>query len=526
MVTKTVFKWTLPLGLLVTTQAGQFVDDVGRTFNFKKTDQFATRAATGALSLYRMGIEDQITSVWGLWSIRGSDLDVDNPAAGSRYPESDPSIDEVIWLKTKNNMSPGCYTNPRGCFQWDSIDLVKEFQDEIDYILFIDNGVNSGMKTATDETGIPVVFVDTFFENDPGCRYVDDPDPENADFSYKDKTKCYGRSMIDVANRIEELAIAIGEDDVNVERMEADKALLCETAQIFTDTMKRKQEEGLRVMTSINAIKKDDDTGEDYFEIRTLDPIDLWIPRTLEELGMPIVHHDDGSLTLEEISTRVTGEEFFPLCDGVLSESCNSNPLYPIDFWLFDSRSYLNILDNEEVVKAIFPDKAMVAGQHWHYARNDGPLSHHAIHRMLAEMTKRVSYAKRMHPETPCTAIDPKDVVHIVQEGGGLDRNEYICYNEDLIQKEYLSGCKEDTKSTGGSEGSMSSGGSDGLSTGAIVGIVIGSVAVVGIIAAMIFMRVRGGGGGSGSGKEVTDGGPESFNDAQSAYQYTGDSVM
>ena len=47
-------------------------------------------------------------------------------------------------------------------------------------------------------------------------------------------------------------------------------------------------------MTTIIAVKKDDDTGEDYFEFRTLDPIDLWIPRTLEELGMPILHHDDG----------------------------------------------------------------------------------------------------------------------------------------------------------------------------------------------------------------------------------------
>ncbi len=36
-------------------QAGEFIDDLGRTFNFQRTDQFATRAATGALSLYRMG---------------------------------------------------------------------------------------------------------------------------------------------------------------------------------------------------------------------------------------------------------------------------------------------------------------------------------------------------------------------------------------------------------------------------------------------------------------------------------------
>ena len=374
----------------------------------------------------------------------------------------------MIWLHTKNNLSPGCHTNPRGCFRWDDISFVNEFKDEIDYILFIDNGNDDGMKTVTNETGIPVVFIDTFYEYHPDCRYYNDPEEE--DYELKDKTKCFGRSMIDIASRIEELAIAIG--GANVEQIEADKKLACQSAQKFTKTMKKKQDEGLRVMTTINAILKNDDTGEDFFEIRTLDPIDLWVPRTLEELGMPILHHDDGSLTLEEISTRVTGEEFFPDCEnGVLTESCNGNPLYPVDFWLIDSRSYLNVLDNEEVVKAIFPDKALLAGQHWHYARNDGPLSFHAIYRMLDEMEKRVSKAKRMHPPTPCTAVDPKSA-HTAQVGGGLDRNEYICYNEDLIQKEYLNGCEA----------------SPALSAGAIAGIVLGSLAVLGIL---IFIMMR-----------------------------------
>lgn len=484
-------KWIFPFMFFNAVEAGEFTDDLGRKFNFKKTDKFASRAATGALSLYRMGIDEQITSIWGLWSIRGSDLDIDNPAEGSRYPDADPVEDEVVWLHTKNNLSPGCHTNPRGCFRWDDIEFVKQYKSEIDYILFIDNGNDSGMKTVTEETGIPVVFIDTFYEYHVDCRHVGDP--EESDYTTKDKTKCFGRSMIDIATRIEELAIAIAGDDVNVKQIEEDRALVCESANKFTKMMKVKQEEGLRVMTTINAIKKDEDTGEDFFEIRTLDPIDLWVPRTLEELGMPILHHDEGSTTLENVSTRVTGSEFFPDCNGVLSESCNDNPLYPVDFWLIDSRSYLNILDNEGVIKAIFPDKAMLAGQHWHYARNDGPLSYHAIHRMLEEMTKRLSTAKRMHPTTSCTPIDPKTAV-TAQEGGGLDRNEYICYNEDLIQQEYLTGCK-----------------SKGLSTGAIVGIAAGGVAALGI-AGVVLWHLR----GSGNKGKQEKGGPvvdEKFNE-------------
>jgi len=243
--------------------------------------------------------------------------------------------------------------------------------------------------------------------------------------------------MIDIAQKIEDLAIAMGVD-VDTRRVNNDKQTACDAANKFTETMKIKQKEGLRVLTSINAVKKDDE-GKDFFEFRTLDPIDLWVPRTLEELGMPLMHSDEGSLTLEDISTRVSGDEYFVDCpDGKISADCNENTLYPVDFWLWDSRSYLNIIGNDlEILEMIFPDKAILAGQHWHYARNDGPISFDAITRMLNEMTERVGDAKRMHDRTDCIAIDPKTAV-TAQIGGGLDRGEYICYDEELIQKEYL----------------------------------------------------------------------------------------
>jgi len=243
--------------------------------------------------------------------------------------------------------------------------------------------------------------------------------------------------MIDIAKRVEELAIALGAD-IDIERVENDKQAACEAAYLFTDTMKKKQEEGLRFVTSINAIEKDEN-GNDYFEFRTIDPIKLWIPRTLEELGMPILHHDDGSLTLQNISTRVTGNEYFLDCpEGELSVDCNENTMYPVDFWLWDSRSYLNIIGVDTAVfETLFPDKAILAGQHWHYARNDGAVSYDAIARMLAAMTEKVKGAQRLYDKTPCVDVDPKTAVTAIL-GGGLDRNEYICYNEELIQKEYL----------------------------------------------------------------------------------------
>ena len=50
-------KWIFPFMFFNAVEAGEFTDDLGRKFNFKKTDKFASRAATGALSLYRMGTD-------------------------------------------------------------------------------------------------------------------------------------------------------------------------------------------------------------------------------------------------------------------------------------------------------------------------------------------------------------------------------------------------------------------------------------------------------------------------------------
>jgi len=413
-------------------KAGTFVDDVGREFNFVGKPRVGVRAGVGGVSLYHLGMrEDQMKVIWGLWSIRGSDLDIDNPEAGSRYPESDPNVEEVNFFKKMINISPSCHTNPRGCFRWDNMTILTEVKSEIDYILFIDNGGDSGMKVATAETGLPVVFIDTFYERNELCRFQN--------YSYVDKKNCFGRSMIDIALRIEELAIAMNVN-IDQDQLNREKRAASEAAQTFTQTMKRKQEEGVRFITSINAIKKDDN-GTDVFEFRTLDPIDLWVPRTLEELGMPIMHHDEGSQTLEDISTRVRSPEYFQDCpEGQISKDCNSNTTYPIDFWLFDSRSYLNIIGvDTPTLEGLFPDKAILAGQHWHYSRNDGPISYNVIARMLNEMTKRTKDAKRLHPKTNCTNVDPKTGV-TAQIGGGLDRGEYICYDESLIQTKYLSG--------------------------------------------------------------------------------------
>jgi len=397
-----------------------FMDDTGRRFSFQGQPKIAVRAGVGALSLYHLGVQsEQVAAVWGLWGTRGSDLDINNPEAGSLYTDSDPTPEEIDFLEQSVNLSPNCYTNPRGCHQWDDITDVIAMKDQIDYILFIDNGNDANMVTVEEETGIPVVFVDTFYEYSLTCR--------TSNFtSSEDEGACVARSMIDIAWRIEELAVAIGVD-VDMGLVNKQKQAACQASAEFTRAMQTAHNNGIRIKGSIFDLTKDSE-GKDIAIVRDFDPIELWVLRTLEELGAPLLHAGE--------SKYVPADEYFTGCStGVISADCNEETLFPVDFWIIDSRSY-RIATTPEFL-SLFPDQAMIEGQHWYYARNDGPITYVAISRMLLEMTDRISRAKRIHEKSLCTIADPKDV-DIIKKDGGLTSNEYICYNSELIQEEYL----------------------------------------------------------------------------------------
>ena len=50
---------------------------------------------------------EQLVCYWGLWGIRGSDFDPENPAAGSIYPEADPTAEEAGFFEGAINMRYG-----------------------------------------------------------------------------------------------------------------------------------------------------------------------------------------------------------------------------------------------------------------------------------------------------------------------------------------------------------------------------------------------------------------------------------
>ena len=82
----------------------------------------------------------------------------------------------------------------------------------------------------------------------------------------------------------------------------------------------------------------------------------------------------------------------------------------------------------------------MLANQYWSYPRNDGSVSYVMIESLLKEYRVRMSGAQNVQQATKtCTPIDPKATSLLAADGtGGLGLNDFICYNEELIQEEYL----------------------------------------------------------------------------------------
>lgn len=325
-------------------QAATFKDDRGTTHTWDSSTKakVAVRAGIGGVTLFHMGMtSEQLVATWGIWGIRGSDFDPENPETGSVFPEMDPGADEAAFLASAINLSPSCYTNPRGCFQVDNVTDLIAIEDQIDFVLFVDNAADEKFLEI-DAAGFPVIFVDTFYDYNENCRAQN--------YSLIDPSQCFGRSMIDIAVRMEELAIFLGVD-IDADELNEQKQAACEAAGTFTEAMEEAHEKGLRVKAIWLGVEQDAETGMSYVDIMDLDPIEMWLPRTMEELGMPLLHAD----TYNESWVSQPSEVYFKDCEaGVYNQECNGDTYFPVDFWLIDSRSSRLVDDN---FRLIFPDR-------------------------------------------------------------------------------------------------------------------------------------------------------------------------
>ncbi len=368
-------------------------------------------------------------------------MNLDSPAVTDAL-NTDPTVDDIEVLKSIPTFSPSCYDRPVGCQEMD-LDLLREMEPKPDFWLYIDNGSQDTyagfftdyISNITTIMGKPPIFIDTLFENGHSCR-----DSSSVTWNF-DSTKadtCYSRSVIDVIQRTSELADFLG---MQVEDKKGQQAM-CEAAQRFTDVAESAHQRGVRAgLAWINVLPES-------VYVALYSPYSDTFPRTLEELGLPIVH--SGMCLNKPCNAAIYGPEYeiinastwFVNCnEGQSLNTCNDETLYGIDFWLMGGRE-LQLLDDMEFFRSSFPDKAILAGQVAHVPMNDGAMSYEGVARFLNDIADRLETAQSFSRSMECQEVDVTSNEHTsaanTLEQNTVDAGRVACFNRAMLQQSYV----------------------------------------------------------------------------------------
>lgn len=376
----------------------------------------------------------------------------------STYP-ADPTPEEMELLTSVPHISPSCQVGYCQEFDLEIFESIKP-----DYLVMHGYqgelwGFNSTIeKQVVNIIGKPIIYIDVA-QQGANCL------GENAN-------TCYGKSMIEVIKQYDALALALGIP--RPDYVAQDKHAMCEAAKEFQDAAEMAQSKGVRALAGYI---ESDPEAMSYLAY----PPDDMVLRMFEELGMPLLH--PGSCQAANCSQNyfwewIPTKELFPACaNGQLTSECSDNPLYPVDFWLYDHRTTLTFTSNE--FKQTFPDKAVAQGQYAYWPIGGGIISYRHAAEILNLVAPRLAAAERIYPSTPCTRADVSSVNHAVD---GLQPSQYACFDESFHRLEYFQCPSLNDKS---------------LSGGAIIGIVLVAVVVVAGILTCVVLKRR-----HGSGKE------------------------
>jgi len=178
-------------------------------------------------------------------------------------------------------------------------------------------------------------------------------------------------------------------------------------------------------------------------------PINDMVLRMFEELGMPILHY--GACTNCSISyywESIPTEDYFVGCNDAIEESCNNDPLYPVDVWLYDHR--IRALVESDDFRVAFPDKAILAKQFVEWPIGGRKITpRHGIE-ILTDVGPKVAGFDRLHPETDCLEFDAT-LTEFRKSGPGIKgagAGEYVCFNRDYHNGEYFQTCPGESTTT------------------------------------------------------------------------------
>jgi hypothetical protein len=376
-------------------------------------------------------------------------MDLSNPQSSERF-SVDPTPEDVTFLETLPNLSPTCYDVPRGCLEMD-LDIFQDLDPLPDFWLYIDNGATNewdGFFTEyigniTTIMGKPPIFIDTVFEDGYDCRQKSD-----SKFAYQDTDadECYSRSLIDVHKRLEELSIFLGIDLQGTDSFSDGQQEMCEAAGRFALVAEDLHKRGVRVSTAWF------DITPDNILVAPLGVYADAFSRTLEELGLPLVHNRFciGKSCNSELYGPdyeiINSSSWFVDCQpGQALSTCNDQTLYNVDFWLLGGREITDVQLNMDFFESQFPDKAILAGQFSHIPLNDGTISYHNIARFLNGLADELDTAKPLHDRTgdlSCANVDVTSNEHTsagnAYDFSTVEPRQVACFNEAFLQQAYF----------------------------------------------------------------------------------------
>jgi len=404
-----------------------FTDDLGVTHTTTSDKPKVVAWAHRAVTLAHYGLdESQLLGTYGEWANSGSDYDFENPEAGSSFP-ADPTPEEMRLLTKVVNLSPGC--KAEYCTEF-NMEAFKALDAEFILVHGYRHspwGIAGLIANITAQTNTEVIYSEVSLEGDD-CT---------ADGGHKE---CYGKSMIDVIEDNMETATFLNFD--KPDQLNADLLRLCTSATTFQKQMEEAHDRGLRTMASYLS------TTTSYMAA----PHHDMVLRMVEELGMPIMHV--GACTNSTICPYdyfwewLPIKEYFTDCaEGEYTESCNSNTLYPVDFWLYDHRTTMTIT-NEDFALG-FPDKAIIAKQYDYWPIGGRLITPHHAANILDTLGPALLSAERIYPKTECT---PADVTSVGHRTSGLEGGAYACYNADNHNIKYYHTCPVEDGDDAGSD--------------------------------------------------------------------------
>lgn len=454
-----------------------FTDDLGVVHTTSIDKPKIVTMSFLAVTMSHYGLTtDQLLGTYGEHANSGSDLDFENPEMGSSFP-ADPTAEEVKFLQSVVNLSPGC--GAEFCTEF-NMDTFKDLKPD----LMIMHGyrqshwaVADHVPNITEAMGAPPIYLEVSLHGE--------------DCTNENVTSCYGKSMIELIKRHMELAEFLNFD--TPDGLEDDFNRMCESASNFQNKMEVVQQKGIRAMAAYLT------TGTSYFAT----PVDDMVLRMFEELGMPLMHvgacQNKTTCVYNYFWEWIPIDEYFNDCSGNQTYAeCNEKTLYPVDFWLYDHRT-TTVIQSDDFAEA-FPDKALLKKQYTSWPIGGRLMTPDHVSRILDRVGEDMEGAERIHGATDCVPdVEVTSVEHRTSHAlGGLAGGEYACFGDGVYHNvEYTDICESSDIVEESGSASSDGGAGDGSGGGAGNG--------------------SGGGAADGSGGGAGDGGGAGAGDSVDA---------